>query len=78
MLSGADICFWDELTPVLYNLIRRALGQGVRRIIIADPGRSPFYALAERCQTHLNARLVERRTKTPKALSAELLIIDRD
>ncbi|WP_101675611.1 class I SAM-dependent methyltransferase [Alloalcanivorax mobilis] len=78
VITGADICFWDELTPVLYNLIRRALGQGVRRIIIADPGRSPFYALAERCQAHLNARLVERRTQTPKALSAELLIIDRD
>ncbi len=78
LITGADICFWDELTPVLFNLIRRALGQGVRRVIIADPGRSPFYDLAERCKTHFNARVVERRTQTPRALSADLLIVDRD
>ncbi len=47
IVAGADICFWDELTPVLYNLIRRSLRAGVKQIIIADPGRSPFYALAE-------------------------------
>ena len=46
IVAGADICFWDELTPVLYNLIRRSLRAGVKQIIIADPGRSPFYALA--------------------------------
>lgn len=77
-ITGADICFWDELTPVLFNLIRRALGQGVRRILIADPGRSPFYALAERCEKAFNARVVERRTSNPRPLSAELLIVDRD
>ena len=78
MITGADICFWDELTPVLFNLIRRALDQDVKRIIIADPGRSPFYDLAERCQARFNARVVERRTQTPRALSADLLIVDRD
>ncbi|MDX1805356.1 MAG: class I SAM-dependent methyltransferase [Alcanivorax sp.] len=76
LITGADICFWDELTPVLYNLIRRALRAGTKQIIIADPGRSPFYALADRCQQTLNARVVERRSKTPKAISADLLIID--
>ena len=78
MITGADICFWDELTPVLFNLIRRALDQDVKRVIIADPGRSPFYDLAERCQARFNARVVERRTQTPRALSADLLIVDRD
>ncbi|MCG8393236.1 MAG: methyltransferase domain-containing protein [Pseudomonadales bacterium] len=77
IIAGADICFWDELTPVLYNLIRRALRAGVQQIIIADPGRSPFYALAERCENAgLDARVVERRTQTPKSLSADLLIIN--
>lgn len=76
VITGADICFWDELTPVLFNLIRRALNQRVRRIIIADPGRSPFYALVERCEQKFDARLVERRTRTPRELSADLLIID--
>ncbi|MBL7248911.1 class I SAM-dependent methyltransferase [Alloalcanivorax sp. C16-2] len=78
VITGADICFWDELTPVLFNLIRRALGQGVKRIIIADPGRSPFYALAERCEARFNARVVERRTQTPRSLSADLLIVEGD
>lgn len=76
LITGADICFWDELTPVLFNLIRRALKSGVQQIIIADPGRSPFYQLAERCQDKLNARLVERRSQTPKRLSADLLIVN--
>ena len=77
IMAGADICFWDELTPVLYNLIRRGLRAGVKQVIIADPGRSPFYALAERCeQAGLDARVVERRTKTPKNLCADLLIIN--
>ncbi|MGB2247681.1 MAG: class I SAM-dependent methyltransferase [Alcanivorax sediminis] len=77
IMAGADICFWDELTPVLYNLIRRALRAGVKEIIIADPGRSPFYALAERCEkAGMDSRVVERRTKTPKALCADLLIIN--
>lgn len=77
IMAGADICFWDELTPVLFKLIRRGLKAGVKEIIIADPGRSPFYALAERCEkAGLNSRVVERRTKTPKVLSADLLIIN--
>ncbi|HCE38710.1 class I SAM-dependent methyltransferase [Alloalcanivorax profundimaris] len=78
VITGADICFWDELTPVLFNLIRRALGQGVKRVIIADPGRSPFYELAERCEARFNARVVERRTQTPRSLSADLLIVESD
>ncbi|KZX63769.1 SAM-dependent methyltransferase [Alcanivorax sp. HI0033] len=77
IIAGADICFWDELTPVLFNLIRRGLRSGVKQVIIADPGRSPFYALAEKCENAgMDARVVERRTKTPKSLSADLLIIN--
>lgn len=75
LLVGADICFWDELTPVLYNLIRRALRAGVSQIVIADPGRSPFYALAERCQKHLNAEIVERQSDDPRQICADLLVI---
>lgn len=76
-LAGADICFWDELTPVLFNLIRRSLKAGVQRIIVADPGRDPFYHLAERCEkASFNARVVERKTSTPKAALADLLIVE--
>lgn len=74
-LTGADICFWDELTPVLFNMVRRALKAGVKRIVIADPGRSPFYSLAEECEEKFDARLLSRRTSTPRVASAELLVI---
>lgn len=75
-LAGADICFWEELTPVLFNLIRRALKAGVQRILIADPGRDPFYALAERCEKAFPTRVVERKTSTPVKAIADLLIVE--
>lgn len=80
-LTGTDVCFWDELTPVLFNLIRRALRAGVQQVIIADPGRAPFYALAERCIDRLgesvDVRLDEYRTAYPQPANADLLIIEQ-
>ncbi len=55
VVLGADICFWDSLTRPLFNLIRRARRAGVGRILIADPGRAPFQALASRCERQLDA-----------------------
>jgi predicted nicotinamide N-methyase len=46
-LVGADICFSDNLAPVLKRLINRAIRAGVRMVLIADPGRQPFYDLAD-------------------------------
>jgi len=46
---GTDICFWDEMVKPLFNLIQRALDAGARRVAIADPGRAPFFELAEKC-----------------------------
>lgn len=76
-IAGADICFWDELTPVLYKLIKRALNAGVQRIIIADPGRSPFYELVEKCEHDKNMAMevVEKTTTQPKSACADLLIV---
>lgn len=76
-IAGADICFWDELSPVLYKLIRRAIKAGVQRIIIADPGRSPFYDLVERCENDalMAARVIERSTDKPKVAVADLLVV---
>ena len=75
-VAGADICFWDELTPVLFNMIKRARKAGVKRIIIADPGRDPFYELVEKCEKKgFDMDVVERRTSTPRKCSADLLVI---
>jgi predicted nicotinamide N-methyase len=75
VLLGADICFWDQLTPVLFNLIKRALKAGVKQIIIGDPSRSPFTALAERCGSLDNATVLARSMVRPVRASGELLIV---
>lgn len=51
VIIGADICFWDELTDTLYQLINRAIEAGVPRIILTDPGRPPFRDLAGAAET---------------------------
>lgn len=56
LLIGADICFWDELSAPLFNLVRRAHKAGVR-CVLTDPGRPPFTQMAERCCAKLGAEL---------------------
>ena len=47
VLIGDDICFWDELAQPIRRLVLRALRAGVRLVLIADPGRSPFEEIGE-------------------------------
>jgi predicted nicotinamide N-methyase len=75
VLLGADICFWDELTPVLFNLIKRALKAGVKQIIIGDPSRSPFTLLVERCGSLGGVTVLMRSMTSPVRASGELLVI---
>ena len=74
---AADVCFWDDLTKPLYNMIRRALRAGVRQIIIADPGRPPFWALTELCDGTVNAEVHRQTTDEPKLTTKHLLIIEQ-
>lgn len=55
MVIASDICFWDEMATTVFNLIRRAKGAGVGRIVMTDPGRQPFRDMAERCCQHFDA-----------------------
>jgi len=76
VILGADICFWDEMTNQLYNLIKRSRKAGVKRVIIADPCRPPFTALAEKCDSKLDkVELIERFLKRPVSASGEILIV---
>lgn len=59
MLIAADICFWDELVNPVFNMVNRAVKAGVKHILIADPERSTFLELAERCENKLYADLIE-------------------
>jgi len=77
VLLGADICFWDELTPALFNMLRRAQRAGVKKVIIGDPSRSPFTALAEKCTEAFDgAEVLARSMARPVRASGELLVID--
>jgi len=77
VLLGADICFWDELTPILFNLFRRAQRAGVKRVIVGDPSRSPFTALARRCEDAFDGvSVVARSISKPVRATGELLKID--
>ncbi|MEH6551802.1 MAG: methyltransferase domain-containing protein [Pseudomonadales bacterium] len=72
---GADICFWEELTQVLFNMIRRALRAGVKQILIADPGRPPFWELAEICHEQLDAEIISHRIRLPKPSTKHIIVI---
>jgi predicted nicotinamide N-methyase len=74
-LVGADICFWDELVQPLYRLIGRAMKAGVEQVLIADPGRSPFWQLGELCEKKFNTSVVERRIDKPYRTSKQILLI---
>lgn len=52
VVVGGDICFWDELSTPLFNLLRRAHRMG-NRVVLSDPGRPPFQLMAERAQHKL-------------------------
>jgi len=79
VILGADICFWDEMADLLYNLIGRAMKAGVKQVMIADPCRPPFGDLTERCRNKYGDKveLVEKWLSRPVHASGEILIVNR-
>ncbi|WP_231757510.1 class I SAM-dependent methyltransferase [Microbulbifer elongatus] len=71
---GTDICFWDQLEAPLYNLTRRALRAGVGRVMLVDPGRSPFRRLGERAVEKLDAQYFEWQTLRPMKASGCIML----
>lgn len=74
-LMGTDICFWDEMTTPLFELIQRARGAGVEQVLIADPGRPPFWDLADRCVAELGGEVISRRIEQPWKTEKYILAI---
>lgn len=74
-LIGADICFWDEMTQPLLQLIAKARKGGVNNILIADPGRPPFWELVELCASKFGSEVVTRRLKEPWRTEKYILVI---
>ena len=76
-LIGTDICFWDELTEPLFDLFKLAISGEIERIIIADPGRPPFWNLVDRATVAFNAEVITRRIYQPWKTEKYMLVIDQ-
>jgi hypothetical protein len=75
ILVGAGICFWDHLAPVLKRLINRTLKAGVRMVLIADPGRQPFYDLGEYFSQTKESEILDWSIKSPRPMEGRILKI---
>ena len=76
LLIAADICFWDELVNPVFNLVKRAVNAGVKKIIIADPERPTFFEMAQRCQDKYCADILSWRTSKPLQASGSLMVLE--
>lgn len=76
MLIAADICFWDELVNPVYNMVNRAVKAGVKHILIADPERSTFHEMADRCVDHHCADVIDWQTRSPIKARGAIMVIE--
>jgi predicted nicotinamide N-methyase len=76
VLIGADICFWDELVKPLLAMTRRALHHGVRRVVLADPGRPCFEDLADACEGEFRSLLIDTDVQEPVKATGYVLIVE--
>ncbi|RYZ90201.1 MAG: class I SAM-dependent methyltransferase [Moraxellaceae bacterium] len=75
LIIGGDICFWDELTDEWFAILKRAANAGVKKLVLADPGRAPFLTLVEKCEKRWHTELLEWYAIEPKKFSGFLLIV---
>jgi len=75
VMIGADICFYDEMVEPLKALIAMARSAGVRLIIIADPGRSPFNSLESYYTENRGGRTFTRSIERPFDFKGRILKI---
>lgn len=74
-LFGGDVCFWDSMVKPLARLVNRALANGTRRVIIADPGRPTFYEFCDLMASKHRTNLQEWYAIEPERLEGEILEI---
>lgn len=76
VLIAADVCFWDELADIHKKLISRAIAAGVKKIVYADPERSPFLTLADYCSRKHCAEIITREMEKPVKARGALMVIE--
>lgn len=77
VIVGGDICFWPELTDEWFSLLKRAATAGVKKLVMADPGRQPFLDLVDKCERWDNEMLTWYCLE-PKRFTGSLLIVNLD
>ena len=73
LIIAADVCFWDEMSKPLLNLVRRARQVGGVRVVMSDPGREPFRVMAEECMDAFDADYVNWSVPHPHNASGLIL-----
>ena len=63
------------MTNPLFKLIDRALSSGEKKILIADPGRPPFWELTEKCAEKFDSEVITRRIYKPWKSEKYILVI---
>ena len=76
LVIGADICFWDAMSDLVFNLVRRAHRSGSTRVVMTDPGRPPFRAMAERAVHALEADYTDWFVQHPYNASGLVLDVE--
>lgn len=75
LLVASDVCFWDKMVKPLNRLVTRALEAGVKRVIITDPGRPPFYEFCDLARKKHDVELMEWYATEPEYFAGEVVEI---
>lgn len=70
---GADICYYDKMVDPLRRLIGRALRAGVKFVVIADPGRSPFEKLGKYFCKNGTGETLDWAIRRPRLIEGRIL-----
>lgn len=76
VVIASDVCFWDEMSQSVFDLIQRAISANIKKIIITDPHRPPFIAVAEACIDEYFAELTPRDVITNRRHQGSVLVIE--
>lgn len=78
IIVGGDVCFWPELTDEWLALLKRAANAGVKKLVLADPGRKPFLKLVDHCYERWQSEMLTWYCLEPKRFTGSLLIVELD
>jgi predicted nicotinamide N-methyase len=70
---ASDICFWKALIPEVRGLVLRAVRAGAGLVLVADPARSTFEAMAGELAERGACVVEDWRTARPRPMAGRIL-----